>query len=130
MKILIVDDSSAMRRVIKNSINKFYEADYLEAENGGEALDILKLETNIDFIVTDWLMPVIDGVQLTTFLKTNDKTKNIPVLMVTSKSSKTDIIHAIKSGVNDYIVKPVVPAHLEVKIKNLVTNIQSKKVSE
>jgi two-component system chemotaxis response regulator CheY len=74
-------------------------------------------------------MPVLDGVQLTTFLKNNDKTKQIPILMITTKSSKNDIILAIKSGVNDYIVKPIVPAHLEQKIKNLITNIQNNKES-
>ncbi len=130
MKILIVEDSSAMRRVIKNSINKFFEVDFLEAENGSEALDILKLESDIDFIVTDWLMPILDGIQLTTFLKNNDKTKDIPVLMITTKSHKNDIVLAIKSGVNDYIVKPIVPSHLEQKIKNLVSNIKTKKVGE
>lgn len=130
MKILIVEDSSVMRRVIKNSINKFFEVDFLEAENGSEALDILKLESDIDFIVTDWLMPILDGIQLTTFLKNNDKTKDIPVLMITTKSHKNDIVLAIKSGVNDYIVKPIVSSHLEQKIKNLVSNIKTKKVVE
>lgn len=124
MKILVVEDSSAMRRVIKNTIVKFLKTDFIEASNGGEAMDILKIEDDIDLVITDWLMPAVDGIQLTQFIKADDRLKDIPVLMITTNSTRYDIIEAIKAGVSDYIVKPINPNLLETKVKNIITKLK------
>lgn len=120
MKFLIVEDSIAMRRVIRNSIMRFYEnCSFEEAHNGLEAIDIIKLE-DVQFLITDWMMPELDGIELTKMVRENESAKNIPILMVTTKGNKSDIIEAIRAGVNDYLVKPVSPTVLENKIKSLV----------
>lgn len=124
MKFLIVEDSIAMRRVIRNSIMRFYvNCEFQEAHNGLEAIDILKLE-DIDFLITDWLMPGVDGIELTKTVRDSQRAQNIPILMVTTKGNKMDIIEAIKAGVNDYLVKPVSPTVLENKIKSLVEKFE------
>lgn len=131
MKILIVEDSSAMRRVIINSLNKFLEGEYVEMSNGQEAMDLLKLEDDIDFVIVDWLLPsAIDGIELTKFIKTDERLKSIPVLMVTTKSNKEDIILAIRAGVNDYIVKPINPTLLERKFNHIMAKIENSNSQE
>ena len=130
MKILVVEDPSAMRRVVKNSIVKFLKAHFLEASNGGEAMDILKIEDDIDLIITDWLMPSVDGIELSQYVKADDRLKDIPVLMITTKSSRYDIIEAIKAGVSDYIVKPINPNLLETKVKNIIAKMNGSKTQE
>lgn len=130
MRVLVVEDSSAMRRVIKNSIIKFLNVDFIEASNGGEAMDILKIEDDIELIITDWLMPSVDGIDLTKYVKSDDRLKDIPVLMVTTNSTRYDIIEAIKAGVSDYIVKPINPNLLESKIKSIIAKMNEGKEQE
>jgi two-component system, chemotaxis family, chemotaxis protein CheY len=120
MKCLIVDDSPAMRRVVANSVKRFADFEISEATNGLEALDFLKT-TKVDLILLDWLMPELDGINFMRVIRSKDRWKDIPVLMITTKSSKEDIIEAIKAGVNDYIVKPVVPIVLEEKINEILS---------
>jgi two-component system chemotaxis response regulator CheY len=129
MKILIVEDSIAMRRVIRNTISRFYpDTTYEEAQNGTEALDILKLEP-IDFVITDWIMPVFDGIELTKEIRETLENKTLPILMITTKGSKADIIEAIQAGVNDYLVKPLSPNILEAKLKALVEKFELNKAN-
>ncbi len=129
MKILIVEDSIAMRRVIRNTISRFYpDTTYEEAQNGTEALDILKLEP-IDFVITDWIMPVFDGIELTKEIRETLENKTLPILMITTKGSKADIIEAIQAGVNDYLVKPLSPNILEAKLKVLVEKFELNKAN-
>lgn len=127
MKFLIVEDSIAMRRVIKNSISRFYAGcDFHEAQDGVEALDILKLE-EINFVITDWIMDNVDGIEFTKEVRKLEENKNLPILMITAKGNKTDIIEAIQAGVNDYLVKPLSPNILEMKVKALIEKFELNK---
>ena len=116
MKILVVDDSLTMRKIIKNCLAKMGEKDVIEASDGVEALK--QLENNqIDLILTDWNMPNMNGLEFLIKVRENEKYKNIPVIMVTTEAEKSSVIEAIKAGANNYVVKPFTPKVLEEKIK-------------
>ncbi len=115
MKFLVVDDSSTMRRIIKNSLKRIGYESIEEAENGVDALN--KIE-GIDIILTDWNMPEMDGLQLVK--KVRETNKEIPILMVTTNAAKDDIVEALKNGVNNYIVKPFTPDTLKEKINSIL----------
>lgn len=115
LKILAVDDSSTMRRIIINTLKRAGFEDVVEACDGKEAL--AKLETEkIDFVITDWNMPEMDGLTFVTNMRKSDSHSKTPVLMVTMRSVKEDIVEALKAGVNNYIVKPFTPDTLKEKI--------------
>ncbi|BAI81805.1 two-component system, chemotaxis family, response regulator CheY (plasmid) [Deferribacter desulfuricans SSM1] len=117
--ILTVDDSSTMRRIIKNILNKLGFTNILEASNGAEALNILK-EKQLDLIITDWNMPEMDGLSFVQAVRSNKKYNVIPILMVTTEAAKEDILIALKNGVNNYIVKPFTPETLKEKVFKLL----------
>ncbi|MGQ9819150.1 MAG: response regulator [Candidatus Kapaibacteriales bacterium] len=123
MKFLVVDDSPTMRRIVINALKSFGIDDIVEAEDGQDALS--KLQTNnIDFVITDWNMPNMTGLDLTKTLRSSDKWKNLPILMVTTRGLKEDIIAALQAKVNNYIVKPFTPQVLKEKIMAILkTNI-------
>jgi len=115
MKFLVVDDSSTMRRIIKNTLSRIGYNDIIEAENGKDALE--KFES-VDIILTDWNMPEMDGLE---FVKNvRGKNPSIPILMITTNAAKDDIIEALKNGVNNYIVKPFTPETLKEKIDSVL----------
>ncbi len=115
LKVLFVDDSPTMRRIMSNSLQKIGFTDLMEAENGVDALK--KLEDNkVDLILADWNMPEMNGEQLVRELKSTDEYKDIPVLMVTTRGTKEDVVTAVKMGVNGYVVKPFTPDVLKNKI--------------
>lgn len=115
MKFLVVDDSPTMRRIVINAMKSFGIDDIVEAEDGQDALS--KLQThNIDFVITDWNMPNMTGLELTRTLRSSDKWRNLPILMVTTRGLKQDIIEALQAKVNNYIVKPFTPQVLKEKI--------------
>ena len=116
LKILAVDDSPTMRRIIINTLKRAGYEDVVEASDGKDALAKMKVE-NVNFIITDWNMPEMDGLTFVTTLRADSAFKNIPVLMVTTRSVKDDIIEAMKAGVNNYIVKPFTPDTLKEKIE-------------
>lgn len=115
MKFLVVDDSPTMRRIVINALKSFGIDDIVEAEDGQDALSKLQ-KHNIDFVITDWNMPNMTGLDLTKTLRANDKWKNLPILMVTTRGLKQDIIEALQAKVNNYIVKPFTPQVLKEKI--------------
>ncbi|NPA15296.1 MAG: response regulator [Deferribacteres bacterium] len=120
MKILVVDDSSTMRRIIINTLNKLGYKDVLEASNGLEALAVLKENPDVSLILTDWNMPEMDGL---TFVQTLRKSKTfgkVPIIMITTMGAKEDIVKALKAGVNNYIVKPFTPQILKEKIAQVI----------
>ena len=105
MKILVVDDFSAMRRILKNVLGQIGFKNIIEADDGTTALDVLK-DNKVDLIVSDWTMPKMNGLDLLKTVRSNESTKDTPFLMVTASSQKDDVLEAIQAGVSNYIVKP------------------------
>lgn len=107
MRILIVDDSTTMRRIIGNVVVQcgYKKSDYEEAGDGQEALDKMKAE-KFDLILTDWNMPVMNGLDLVKNTRSNEVYKDVPIIMITTEGGKKEVITALKAGVNNYIVKP------------------------
>ncbi|MEO7963195.1 MAG: response regulator [Gemmatimonadaceae bacterium] len=114
MRFLVVDDSATMRRILVNSLQRIGYADCVEAGDGNEA--VTKFDTSIGFVITDWNMPNMSGLDLARALRAHADGKTIPILMVTTRSVKEDIMAAIEVGVNNYIVKPFTPQLLKEKI--------------
>lgn len=112
MRFLVVDDSSTMRRIIKNSLKRIGFEDIVEAENGRDALEKM---ADIDIILTDWNMPEMDGLEFVKRVRASNG--RIPILMVTTNAAKDDIVEALKNGVNNYIVKPFTPETLKEKVE-------------
>ena len=107
-RVLTVDDSPTMRRIIVNSLKKIGFNDIIEAENGVEGFE--KLAANeVDLIITDWNMPEMNGEQFVKKLREDPKYKETPILMITTRGMKDDVITAVKMGVNGYGVKPFTP---------------------
>lgn len=115
IRILIVDDFSTMRRIVKNLLADLGFTNTAEAEDGSGALNMLRNET-FDFVVTDWNMPVMTGIELLKAIRADDKLKHLPVLMVTAEAKREQIIEAAQSGVNGYIIKPFTAQTLEEKL--------------
>lgn len=119
LKILAVDDSPTMRRIIINTLKRAGFSNVIEASDGKDALAKMKIERP-NFIITDWNMPEMDGLTFITTIRATDEYKELPVLMVTTRSVKEDIVAAMKAGVNNYIVKPFTPDTLKAKIDQMV----------
>ena len=117
MKILTVDDSSTMRRIIKNTLNRLGYTDVVEAEHG---VDALAKMAGVELVLTDWNMPEMDGLTFVKALRSNPQYKDIPIIMVTTEAAKKEILEAIKAGVTDYIVKPFTPDTLREKIERVM----------
>jgi two-component system chemotaxis response regulator CheY len=115
MKFLVVDDSPTMRRIVINALKSFGIEDIVEAEDGQDALAKLQ-QHKIDFVITDWNMPNMSGLDLTKTIRASEQWKNLPILMVTTRGLKEDIIQALQAKVNNYIVKPFTPQVLKEKI--------------
>jgi two-component system, chemotaxis family, chemotaxis protein CheY len=118
MKFLVVDDSATMRRIVINSLQRIGFSDTVEAGDGQEAL--AKFDSSIQFVITDWNMPNMSGTEFTKVLRSRPDGANVPVLMVTARSVKEDILTAMEAGVNNYIVKPFTPQVLKEKIDALL----------
>lgn len=122
LKILAVDDSPTMRRIIVNTLKRAGFNEVAEASDGKDALAKLKTE-KFDFVITDWNMPEMDGLTFVTSIRSDPDLKALPVLMVTTRSVKEDIMQAIKAGVNNYIVKPFTPETIAEKINQVLTSV-------
>ena len=117
--IITVDDSSTMRRIIKNTLQKLGFETILEAGNGVEALEVMS-KNKVDMIVTDWNMPEMDGLTFVKAVRAKDEYKDLPILMITTEAAKEDILTALRSGVNNYVVKPFTPETLQEKVFKLL----------
>ncbi|MEI6895873.1 MAG: chemotaxis response regulator CheY [Psychromonas sp.] len=115
MKVLIVDDFSTMRRIIKNLLRDLGFTNTFEADDGNTALPMLK-EGGFEFVVTDWNMPIMQGIDLLKEIRKDPKLKHLPVLMVTAEAKREQIIEAAQAGVNGYIVKPFTAGTLKEKL--------------
>ncbi|HQO80913.1 MAG TPA: chemotaxis response regulator CheY, partial [Deltaproteobacteria bacterium] len=118
MKILVVDDFSTMRRIVKNILRQLNFNNIVEADDGSTALDILQKD-KIDMVVSDWNMPKMTGLELLKAVRGDDALKDIPFLMVTAEAQQENIIEAVKSGVSNYIVKPFTAETLGQKINQI-----------
>lgn len=123
MKILVVDDFSTMRRIIKNLLRDLGYTNTVEADDGLTALPILK-SGGIDFLVTDWNMPGMQGIELLKEVRADDGLASTPVLMVTAEQKREQIIEAAEAGVNGYIVKPFTAQTLKEKIDKIFERIE------
>lgn len=122
MKILVVDDFSTMRRIIKNLLRDLGYTNTQEADDGTTALPMLQ-NGNFDFLVTDWNMPGMQGIDLLKAIRADEKLRHLPVLMVTAESKREQIIEAAQAGVNGYVVKPFTAATLEEKINKIFERV-------
>ena len=124
MKILIVDDFSTMRRIIKNLLRELGFNNTMEADDGSTALPMLK-SGNFDFLVTDWNMPNMEGIELLRQVRADPALKSLPVLMVTAEAKRDQIVEAAQAGVNGYIVKPFTAETLKEKIDKIFERLEA-----
>jgi len=124
MKILIVDDFSTMRRIIKNLLRDLGFTNTSEADDGKTALPILQ-SGDFDFLVTDWNMPGMTGIELLKAVRADAKLSSLPVLMVTAEAKRDQIVEAATAGVNGYVVKPFTAAALKEKIEKIFERLEA-----
>ena len=116
LKILVVDDSSTMRRIIKNTLGRLNYKDVIEAENGAEAWAQMQENKDLGMLITDWNMPEMNGLELVKKVRASGDFNDLPIIMVTTEGGKAEVITALKAGVNNYIVKPFTPQVLKEKL--------------
>ncbi|ADC71685.1 MULTISPECIES: chemotaxis response regulator CheY [unclassified Thioalkalivibrio] len=124
MKILIVDDFSTMRRIIKNLLRDLGFNNTQEADDGSTALPMLQ-NGDFDFLITDWNMPNMPGIDLLRAVRADEKLKTMPVLMVTAEAKRDQIVEAAEAGVNGYVVKPFTAETLKEKIDKIFERIEA-----
>ncbi|WP_337588686.1 MULTISPECIES: chemotaxis response regulator CheY [Nitrincola] len=122
MRILVVDDFSTMRRIIKNLLRDLGFTNVDEADDGRTALPILK-QGRIEFLITDWNMPGMTGIDLLKEVRSDPELAHIPVLMVTAEAKREQIIAAAQAGVNGYVIKPFTAVVLKEKIEKIFERI-------
>lgn len=118
MQVLVVDDFATMRRIITNVLKQLGYDNVHEAEDGTKALQIMETE-KIDFVITDWNMPQMGGLDLLKAIRASEDKKHIPVLMVTAEAMQENIVRAAQAGVNNYIIKPFDAKTLADKINKI-----------
>ncbi|MEP7244427.1 MAG: chemotaxis response regulator CheY [Gammaproteobacteria bacterium] len=119
MKFLVVDDYSTMRRIVKNLLHDLGYPNVTEADDGNTALPLLQ-NGSFDFLITDWNMPGMAGLDLLKAVRANDKLKKLPVLMLTAEAKREQIVEAAQAGVNGYVIKPFTAATLKEKIDKIL----------
>lgn len=116
LKLLVVDDSSTMRRIIKNTLSRLGYEDVLEGEDGVQGWNVLNENADMGMLITDWNMPEMNGLELVKKVRADGRFTDLPIIMVTTEGGKTEVITALKAGVNNYIVKPFTPQVLKEKL--------------
>jgi len=124
ISVLVVDDFSTMRRIVKNLLKQIGFVNIDEAEDGQDAYKKLKSH-KYDLIISDWNMPNLDGLGLLKKIREDEELKDIPILMVTAEAEKDKVITAIKAGVNNYIVKPFTGEVLREKIEKIFEKVNA-----
>jgi len=125
MKFLVVDDFSTMRRIVRNLLKELGFSNVQEAEDGVEALNKLRGE-DFDFVVSDWNMPNMTGIDLLRAIRADAKLKHLPVLMVTAEAKRENIIEAAQAGASGYVVKPFTAGTLDEKLKKIFEKMPNK----
>lgn len=123
LKFLVVDDSVTMRRIVVNSLKGLGYSQFLEAGDGKEAMDVLNANDGINFVVTDWNMPNVSGLELVKAIRQHAKYATVPILMVTTRGVKEDIMEALHAKVNNYVIKPFTPQILKEKIEQILASL-------
>jgi two-component system chemotaxis response regulator CheY len=121
-KMLVVDDFESMRRIVKQVLNDIGFKDVTLADDGATALPLLK-NGDFGFLITDWNMPQMEGIDLVKAVRADPRLKGMPILMVTAEAKREQIIEAAQAGVNDYIVKPFTPDTLRAKIEKVFAGL-------
>ncbi|HMK65079.1 MAG TPA: chemotaxis response regulator CheY [Thermodesulfobacteriota bacterium] len=124
MKILVVDDFSTMRRIVKNLLKQIGFENIDEAEDGQHALSRLKND-KYQFVVSDWNMPNMTGIELLKNVRSDPELKTLPFLMVTAEAEKEKVVEAIKAGVNNYIIKPFTAEILKEKMDKIFEKLNA-----
>ncbi|NPA48424.1 MAG: response regulator [Thermodesulfobacteria bacterium] len=119
MKVLVVDDFATMRRIIKNILLQLGFKNIIEADDGTTAWEILDKGEKVDLIISDWNMPKMTGIELLKKVRSDERFKDLPFLMVTAEAQKENIIEAVKYKVSQYIVKPFTPETLQEKLQKI-----------
>jgi two-component system chemotaxis response regulator CheY len=122
MRILVVDDFATMRKVIKNLLRQIGYQNVTEAEDGVAALKELRSQ-KIDFVISDWNMPNMTGIELLRAVRADSELSSLPFLMVTAESLKENVLEAVKAGVSNYIVKPFTAEVLSEKIEKIIEKL-------
>ncbi len=123
MKFLVVDDFSTMRRIVKNLLKELGFTNVQEAEDGVEGLHKLRSEA-FDFVVSDWNMPNMTGIDMLRAIRADETLKHLPVLMVTAEAKRENIIEAAQAGASGYVVKPFTAGTLDEKLKKIFQTMQ------
>ncbi|MDO8350120.1 MAG: chemotaxis response regulator CheY [Gallionella sp.] len=121
-RFLVVDDFSTMRRIVRNLLKELGFVNVQEAEDGVQALSKLRADT-FDFVVSDWNMPNMTGIELLRAIRADASLKHLPVLMVTAEAKRENIIEAAQAGASGYVVKPFTAATLDEKLKKIFQNM-------
>ena len=119
MRILVVDDHILMRRIIIRLLHKLGHTECYEASNGREAIRHLS-DRSMDLVITDWVMPEMNGLEFIQTMRANHSMSDVPVLMVTTNDNKDDVLDALQAGVTNYIVKPFKPDTMMAKVRSLL----------
>ncbi len=122
MKFLVVDDFPSMRRIVKAVINELGFSNVTEADDGSTALPLLR-DGNFDFLITDWNMPGMPGLDLLRAVRASDKLAKMPVLMLTAEAKRDQIVEAAKAGVNGYVIKPFTADVLKKKLTKILNEM-------
>ncbi len=123
LKFLVVDDSVTMRRIVINSLKNLGYTSYVEATDGKDALAKLAADSSINFVITDWNMPNMTGLELSQAIRGDSNLSSLPILMVTTRGVKEDIVQALQIKVNNYVVKPFTPQVLKEKLDAILANL-------
>jgi two-component system chemotaxis response regulator CheY len=121
MKFLVVDDFSTMRRIVKGTLNELGYTDVTEADDGNTALPLLR-NGNFDFLITDWNMPGMPGLELLKAVRGDARLAKLPVLMLTAEAKRDQIIEAAQAGVSGYVIKPFTADTLKEKIDKILAS--------
>jgi len=120
LNFLVVDDYSTMRRIVKNLLNELGYPNVTEADDGTTALPLLK-SGNFDFLITDWNMPGMPGLELLKQVRADERLAKLPVLMLTAEAKREQVVEAAQAGVNGYVIKPFTAATLKEKIDRILS---------
>ena len=124
MKVLVVDDFATMRKIVRNILKQIGFSNIVEADDGANALEIIKSE-KVDFVVTDWNMPNMTGLELLQSIRATDNAKDLPVLMVTAEGLANNVVDAVKAGVDNYVVKPFTAETVQTKIEQIFAKLSA-----